>query len=231
MLVLKAWNVVQKLSVLRSIILDVGRDTYVPQTRRRYLKSQALRTFPGPRVLELACFPPYLQDADTDENQGSLGFEEFCSFYKMISTRRDLYLIMISYSNQKEVMDLHDLARFLEIEQKVRTELLQGGYLGGLSLPERGGRKNSEKRNEVKDIFFPLYFFFFYFIPVQSIKTKLAADAGRNGSGMCRSAHPTQRLRARLRGDCCVSNQTWCNFKSLNAAALEKRKKNTACPI
>nr|XP_046241216.1 1-phosphatidylinositol 4,5-bisphosphate phosphodiesterase eta-2 [Scatophagus argus] len=60
------------------------------------------------------------QDADTDENQGSLGFEEFCSFYKMISTRRDLYLIMISYSNQKEVMDLHDLARFLENEQKMR---------------------------------------------------------------------------------------------------------------
>uniref|UniRef100_A0A3Q3IUP8 Phosphoinositide phospholipase C n=1 Tax=Monopterus albus TaxID=43700 RepID=A0A3Q3IUP8_MONAL len=26
---------------------------------------------------------------DTDENQGSLGFEEFCSFYKMISTRLD----------------------------------------------------------------------------------------------------------------------------------------------
>uniref|UniRef100_H3DBC1 Phosphoinositide phospholipase C n=1 Tax=Tetraodon nigroviridis TaxID=99883 RepID=H3DBC1_TETNG len=60
------------------------------------------------------------QDADTDENQGSLGFEEFCSFYKMISTRRDLYLIMISYSNQKEVMDLHDLAHFLENEQKMR---------------------------------------------------------------------------------------------------------------
>ncbi|XP_068172470.1 1-phosphatidylinositol 4,5-bisphosphate phosphodiesterase eta-2 [Antennarius striatus] len=61
------------------------------------------------------------QDADTDENQGSLGFEEFCSFYKMISTRRDLYLIMISYSNQKEVMDLHDLARFLENEQKMQN--------------------------------------------------------------------------------------------------------------
>ncbi|RVE73315.1 hypothetical protein OJAV_G00046740 [Oryzias javanicus] len=60
------------------------------------------------------------QEADTDEIQGSLGFDEFCSFYKMISTRRDLYLIMISYSNQKEVMDLHDLARFLENEQKMR---------------------------------------------------------------------------------------------------------------
>uniref|UniRef100_A0A668RNL3 Phosphoinositide phospholipase C n=1 Tax=Oreochromis aureus TaxID=47969 RepID=A0A668RNL3_OREAU len=60
------------------------------------------------------------QEADTDENQGSLGFDEFCSFYKMISTRRDLYLILISYSNQKEVLDLHDLARFLENEQKMR---------------------------------------------------------------------------------------------------------------
>ncbi|KAM9408185.1 1-phosphatidylinositol 4,5-bisphosphate phosphodiesterase eta-2 [Pholidichthys leucotaenia] len=60
------------------------------------------------------------QEADTDENQGSLGFEEFCSFYKMISTRRDLYLIMISYSNQKEVLDLHDLVRFLENEQKMQ---------------------------------------------------------------------------------------------------------------
>ncbi|KAK2861967.1 hypothetical protein Q5P01_001500 [Channa striata] len=60
------------------------------------------------------------QEADTDEHQGSLGFEEFCSFYKMISTRRDLYLLMISYSNQKEVMDLHDIARFLENEQKMR---------------------------------------------------------------------------------------------------------------
>lgn len=81
----------------------------------------------------------------------------------MISTRRDLYLIMISYSNQKEVMDLHDLARFLENEQKVRTELLKGGYLGGLSQPERGGKKNSEKRNEVKDFFFSSLLFFFYY--------------------------------------------------------------------
>lgn len=65
----------------------------------------------------------FTKEADTDENQGSLDFEEFCSFYKMISTRRDLYLIMISYSNQKEVMDLQDLARFLENEQKVQKNL------------------------------------------------------------------------------------------------------------
>uniref|UniRef100_A0A8C2YVT9 Phosphoinositide phospholipase C n=1 Tax=Cyclopterus lumpus TaxID=8103 RepID=A0A8C2YVT9_CYCLU len=63
-----------------------------------------------------------LSSLSTYENQGSLAFEEFCLFYKMISTRRDLYLIMISYSNQKEVMDLHDLARFLENEQKVQRK-------------------------------------------------------------------------------------------------------------
>ncbi|KAM6980703.1 1-phosphatidylinositol 4,5-bisphosphate phosphodiesterase eta-2 [Aplochiton taeniatus] len=59
------------------------------------------------------------KEADTDENQGSLAFEEFCAFYKMISTRRDLYLLMISYSNHKEYMDLNDLSRFLEVEQKM----------------------------------------------------------------------------------------------------------------
>ncbi|XP_051967553.1 1-phosphatidylinositol 4,5-bisphosphate phosphodiesterase eta-2-like [Xyrauchen texanus] len=59
------------------------------------------------------------QEADTDENQGSLTFEEFCNFYKMISTRRDLYLIMITYSNHKEHMDLNNLLRFLENEQKM----------------------------------------------------------------------------------------------------------------
>ncbi|XP_067243369.1 1-phosphatidylinositol 4,5-bisphosphate phosphodiesterase eta-2 [Chanodichthys erythropterus] len=59
------------------------------------------------------------QEADTDENQGSLTFEEFCTFYKLISTRRDLYLLMITYSNHKEHMDVNDLHRFLENEQKM----------------------------------------------------------------------------------------------------------------
>uniref|UniRef100_A0A8C2EEC1 Phosphoinositide phospholipase C n=1 Tax=Cyprinus carpio TaxID=7962 RepID=A0A8C2EEC1_CYPCA len=59
------------------------------------------------------------QEADTDENQGSLTFDEFCTFYKMISTRRDLYLLMITYNNHKEHMDLNDLQRFLENEQKM----------------------------------------------------------------------------------------------------------------
>lgn len=64
----------------------------------------------------------------------------------MISTRRDLYLIMISYSNQKEVMDLHDLARFLENEQKVRTELLKGGDIWVDYLSQRGEEKGIQKR-------------------------------------------------------------------------------------
>ncbi|KAK5923140.1 hypothetical protein CgunFtcFv8_000137 [Champsocephalus gunnari] len=59
------------------------------------------------------------KEADTDDNQGALGFEEFCSFYKMMSTRRDLYLLMITYSNHKDHLDFEDLARFLETEQKM----------------------------------------------------------------------------------------------------------------
>lgn len=37
-----------------------------------------------------------------------------------MSTRRGLYLIMLSYSNNKEFMDLNDLVRFMENEQKVK---------------------------------------------------------------------------------------------------------------
>ncbi|XP_019120589.2 1-phosphatidylinositol 4,5-bisphosphate phosphodiesterase eta-2a isoform X2 [Larimichthys crocea] len=59
------------------------------------------------------------KEADTDDNQGTLGFEEFCSFYKMMSTRRDLYLLMLTYSNLKDHLDTDDLTRFLETEQKM----------------------------------------------------------------------------------------------------------------
>uniref|UniRef100_A0A672JM82 Phosphoinositide phospholipase C n=1 Tax=Salarias fasciatus TaxID=181472 RepID=A0A672JM82_SALFA len=59
------------------------------------------------------------KEADTDDNQGTLGFEEFCSFYKMMSTRRDLYLLMLTYSNHKDHLDADDLTRFLEAEQKM----------------------------------------------------------------------------------------------------------------
>ncbi|XP_061910159.1 1-phosphatidylinositol 4,5-bisphosphate phosphodiesterase eta-2a [Entelurus aequoreus] len=59
------------------------------------------------------------KEADTDDKQGTLGFEEFCSFYKMMSTRRDLYLLMLTYSNHKDHLDTEDLTRFLETEQKM----------------------------------------------------------------------------------------------------------------
>ncbi|XP_047196290.1 1-phosphatidylinositol 4,5-bisphosphate phosphodiesterase eta-2a isoform X3 [Hippoglossus stenolepis] len=59
------------------------------------------------------------KEADTDDNQGTLGFEEFCSFYKMMSTRRDLYLLMLTYSNHKDHLNTDDLARYLETEQKM----------------------------------------------------------------------------------------------------------------
>ncbi|KFZ55739.1 1-phosphatidylinositol 4,5-bisphosphate phosphodiesterase eta-2, partial [Antrostomus carolinensis] len=59
------------------------------------------------------------KEADTDENQGTLGFDEFCAFYKMMSTRRDLYLLMLTYSNHKDYLDADDLRRFLEMEQKM----------------------------------------------------------------------------------------------------------------
>ncbi|NXE64854.1 PLCH2 phosphodiesterase, partial [Calcarius ornatus] len=59
------------------------------------------------------------KEADTDDNQGTLDFEEFCAFYKMMSTRRDLYLLMLTYSNHKDYLDTDDLKRFLETEQKM----------------------------------------------------------------------------------------------------------------
>ncbi|KFP38683.1 1-phosphatidylinositol 4,5-bisphosphate phosphodiesterase eta-2, partial [Chlamydotis macqueenii] len=59
------------------------------------------------------------KEADTDDNQGTLGFDEFCAFYKMMSTRRDLYLLMLTYSNHKDYLDTDDLRRFLETEQKM----------------------------------------------------------------------------------------------------------------
>lgn len=67
-----------------------------------------------------ASFSPRLfQEADTDENQGTLTFEEFCVFYKMMSLRRDLYLLLLSYSDKKDHLTAEELAQFLMVEQKV----------------------------------------------------------------------------------------------------------------
>ncbi|XP_048206054.1 1-phosphatidylinositol 4,5-bisphosphate phosphodiesterase eta-2 [Perognathus longimembris pacificus] len=65
------------------------------------------------------------READTDDRQGTLGFDEFCAFYKMMSTRRDLYLLLLTYSNHKDHLDAADLQRFLEVEQKMKGVTLQ----------------------------------------------------------------------------------------------------------
>ncbi|XP_054413303.1 1-phosphatidylinositol 4,5-bisphosphate phosphodiesterase eta-2 isoform X2 [Pongo abelii] len=65
------------------------------------------------------------READTDDHQGTLGFEEFCAFYKMISTRRDLYLLMLTYSNHKDHLDAASLQRFLQVEQKMTGVTLE----------------------------------------------------------------------------------------------------------
>ncbi|XP_053566047.1 1-phosphatidylinositol 4,5-bisphosphate phosphodiesterase eta-1 [Bombina bombina] len=61
------------------------------------------------------------QEADTDENQGTLTFEEFCVFYKMMSLRRDLYLLLLSYSDKKDHLTAEELAQFLKVEQKMNN--------------------------------------------------------------------------------------------------------------
>lgn len=66
-----------------------------------------------------------MQEADTDDHQGTLGFEEFCAFYKMMSTRRDLYLLMLTYSDHKDHLGAADLQRFLEVEQKMTGVTLE----------------------------------------------------------------------------------------------------------
>ncbi|CAH2247276.1 1-phosphatidylinositol 4,5-bisphosphate phosphodiesterase eta-1 isoform X1 [Pelobates cultripes] len=58
-------------------------------------------------------------EADTDENQGTLTFEEFSVFYKMMSLRRDLYLLLLSYSDKKDHLTVDELAQFLKVEQKM----------------------------------------------------------------------------------------------------------------
>ncbi|EAW78749.1 phospholipase C, eta 1, isoform CRA_c [Homo sapiens] len=56
-----------------------------------------------------------------DENQGTLTFEEFCVFYKMMSLRRDLYLLLLSYSDKKDHLTVEELAQFLKVEQKMNN--------------------------------------------------------------------------------------------------------------
>ncbi|XP_016107555.1 1-phosphatidylinositol 4,5-bisphosphate phosphodiesterase eta-1-like, partial [Sinocyclocheilus grahami] len=60
------------------------------------------------------------QEADTDDQQGTLTFEEFTVFYKMMSLRRDLYLLLMCFSEKKDHLTAEELGNFLCMEQKVR---------------------------------------------------------------------------------------------------------------
>lgn len=60
------------------------------------------------------------QEADTDDQQGTLTYEEFSVFYKMMSMRRDLFLLMMASSDRKDHLTAEEMATFLRNEQKVR---------------------------------------------------------------------------------------------------------------
>ncbi|XP_061575491.1 1-phosphatidylinositol 4,5-bisphosphate phosphodiesterase eta-1 isoform X3 [Cololabis saira] len=59
------------------------------------------------------------QEADTDDKQGTLTYEEFSVFYKMMSLRRDLFLLMMAYSDRKDHLTAEELANLLRDEQKM----------------------------------------------------------------------------------------------------------------
>uniref|UniRef100_A0A671KEE8 Phosphoinositide phospholipase C n=1 Tax=Sinocyclocheilus anshuiensis TaxID=1608454 RepID=A0A671KEE8_9TELE len=59
------------------------------------------------------------QEADTDDQQGTLTFEEFTVFYKMMSLRRDLYLLLMCFSEKKDHLTEEELGNFLRVEQKM----------------------------------------------------------------------------------------------------------------
>uniref|UniRef100_A0A3Q2CJW6 Phosphoinositide phospholipase C n=1 Tax=Cyprinodon variegatus TaxID=28743 RepID=A0A3Q2CJW6_CYPVA len=59
------------------------------------------------------------QEADTDDQQGTLTYEEFSVFYKMMSLRRDLFLLMMAYSDRKDHLTAEELTNFLHTEQKM----------------------------------------------------------------------------------------------------------------
>ncbi|KAI3354187.1 hypothetical protein L3Q82_018727, partial [Scortum barcoo] len=58
-------------------------------------------------------------EADTDDQQGTLTYEEFSVFYKMMSLRRDVFLLMMAYSDRKDHLTAEELANFLQNEQKM----------------------------------------------------------------------------------------------------------------
>ncbi|XP_036440557.1 1-phosphatidylinositol 4,5-bisphosphate phosphodiesterase eta-1 isoform X2 [Colossoma macropomum] len=59
------------------------------------------------------------QEADTDDQQGTLTFEEFSVFYRMMSLRRDLFLLLMCFSEKKDHLTAEELGNFLRVEQKM----------------------------------------------------------------------------------------------------------------
>ncbi|XP_037123569.1 1-phosphatidylinositol 4,5-bisphosphate phosphodiesterase eta-1 isoform X2 [Syngnathus acus] len=59
------------------------------------------------------------QEADTDDQQGTLTYDEFAVFYRMMSMRRDLFLLMMAYSDRKDHLTADELANMLRSEQKM----------------------------------------------------------------------------------------------------------------
>ncbi|XP_048460563.1 1-phosphatidylinositol 4,5-bisphosphate phosphodiesterase eta-1 [Rhincodon typus] len=65
------------------------------------------------------------QEADTDENQGTLNLEEFSVFYQMVSLRRDLFLLVKFYSDRNDYLTVEELTQFLTSEQKMTNVTLE----------------------------------------------------------------------------------------------------------
>ncbi|XP_072551075.1 1-phosphatidylinositol 4,5-bisphosphate phosphodiesterase eta-1 isoform X2 [Salminus brasiliensis] len=59
------------------------------------------------------------QEADTDDQQGTLTFDEFSVFYRMMSLRRDLFLLLMCFSEKKDHLTAEEFGNFLRVEQKM----------------------------------------------------------------------------------------------------------------
>ncbi|XP_044059631.1 1-phosphatidylinositol 4,5-bisphosphate phosphodiesterase eta-1 isoform X2 [Siniperca chuatsi] len=107
------------------------------------------------------------QEADTDDQQGTLTYEEFSVFYKMMSLRRDLFLLMMAYSDRKDHLTAEELANFLHNEQKMANVTPE--YVAEIIDKFEGSDENKQRgvmgiegftsfmRSPTFDIFNPLH--------------------------------------------------------------------------
>uniref|UniRef100_A0A6P8JAS0 Phosphoinositide phospholipase C n=1 Tax=Actinia tenebrosa TaxID=6105 RepID=A0A6P8JAS0_ACTTE len=61
-------------------------------------------------------------DTNTEDSEGLLDFQEFAAFYKSISTRPELYMLLIKYGNGKESLTVDELVAFLKTEQGLEED-------------------------------------------------------------------------------------------------------------